>query len=194
MKHNPTLLAALSLAFFASTAGFAFGNWLANTRRIQENPIYDELSRIGIDVNIDGIGCANKDNYGTYSPTEKAVNLCLIPHNDNKYESVQSTFRHEGFHVLQSCYHNPVKVKNEDTGVLQGSPSDANGVFFTKDEFKRYFNASNSKEFLGQDFYEGIIGDYPKEQEPAELEARVVELSLSDNVVANYLNTYCKSL
>ena len=180
-----------AVILFTGASGYAAGHWVANLQRITENPLYTKLGEVGVSVNIDGFFCSDQENYGLFSADRKSISLCVEPHSSSG-ESVQSTLRHEAWHVLQACYNSKHKKKIPDYDDPQGLP-DGNGLFFTTDEFKQFFYVDGGpKDFLGKDRYDRIIADYPDDQEKGELEAASAEQFFADQLIANWLDTYCQ--
>ena len=189
VSSKQVLLGAVFL--FVGACGYAAGHWVANYQRITENPLYSTLGEVGVSVNIDGIFCTDQEKYGLFDPETKTISLCVEPHSGSG-ESVQTTLRHEAWHVLQACFNSANQKKSKDYPDGQGLP-DSSGVFFTPEEYNNYFFTKNGpKEFLGKESYDRIIADYPDDQEKSELEAASAEIYFADQVIANWIDNYCQ--
>jgi len=184
------ILGAALFAFIGFT-GYAVGQYVANYQRITENPLNKTLEYAGVEVNIDGFLCKDQFNYGLFNPETKSISLCLSLHSSTG-ESVQSTLRHEAWHVLQAYYNSKNKVKVKEYKDLQGLP-DGNGEFFTSEEYNSYFSVTGGpKSYLTKDKYEEVLSNYPDDRESSELEAVSAETYFADQVIANWIDTYCQ--
>ncbi len=193
LRKSPFYVLAGSAGLLLIVSGFSLGTWYSNFKRISESPLYAALLNAGISVNIDGINCQDKASYGLFDSDNQALNICLTPHDEAKAESVLSTLRHEGFHVLQACYNSKEIKLGKDGKILTKGVPKGSGTFFSNEEFKDYFKAQSFKDFLGEDVYEFVIGSYDKEKEAPELEARASEIFFGDQQIAWWISSYCKS-
>jgi hypothetical protein len=182
-----------SVIIFSALSGFAGGVWFSNYKRISESPLFSALEDIGVTVTVDGINCESKAQYGLFDMESKSIALCITPHDEAQSESIISTLRHEAFHVLQACY-NSKELKYDKNGkvINKGLPN-GSGTFFTDAEYEDYFKSKGAKDYLGDEIYERVIADYPKEQEKPELEARSAEIFFGDQQISWWLNGYCRS-
>ena len=184
---------SVALLAFCGFTGYAVGQYVANYERITENPLYNSLLYAGVEVNIDGFLCKNQEYYGLFDSETNSISLCLSPHSSNG-ESVQSTLRHEAWHVLQACYNSKNKVKVKGSEELQGLP-DGQGVFFTPEEYNSYFGVDGGpRSYLSKDKYEEVLSNYSDEKESSELEAASAETYFADQVIANWIDTYCQEV
>lgn len=193
MKSISKIIFYSASLFFVGTLGFALGYGNANIKRIEENPLYSQLEKVGVNVETDGFFCSDNSKYGLFNPETRSIALCIELHGKGG-ESVQSTLRHEAWHVLQSCYNSSNKKKIEGFQYEKGLPN-GYGVFFTPEEYNQTFGVENGPiEFLGKEDYDQVIGAYPDDQEQSELEARSAELFYGDIIIASWINEFCQSL
>lgn len=181
MKKFLATLAALATLTAASTPALAIP--MAGNTYEHHQLLWNTLREVGIATVLNGPDCAEGSD-GTYRPSNKTLTVCqdngevggpAVAWTDNDFD----TLRHEAHHVVQDCL-----------GVRSG-----NGLFrlyFTEEEDYLTFvgNALTERQI------KGITENYASRGVEgvmllAELEAFAAANSVSAEVIANSVSTFC---
>ncbi len=136
---------------------------------IMQNPVVAAVAATGTKIKIKHFNCEGM--YGYYEVASDTMQICTAAHDNQLETSMESTIRHEAWHVVQAC----ASAKNDgewgNLAVLS-PPSLLNAKLSDDDE-------------------ELIRASYPMEEWNTEREARLAELFMTDRIVVKYLEDYC---